>query len=125
AADLDAARGRQDDPRLGVVDASRELVRSKPAEDDRMDRTDARASEHRHRRLGDHRHIDQHPIPLADPETDQNAGEVSDRVAQLAVGELLDFAGYRAVPDQRDAVAAAGRDMTVERVPASVEPGAA
>ena len=76
--DLDAARGREDDLRLGVVDAGRQLVRGEPAEHDRMDRADAGAGEHRDRRLGHHRHVDQHAVALDDAEPRQHAGEPRD-----------------------------------------------
>src|SRR6516164_2971506 len=122
--DLDAARGRQNDPRLGVVDPGGEFVCGKPTENDRVDGTDAGAGEHRKCRLGHHRHVDQYPVAFDYTETGKDAGEASDLVAQLTVGELPDLAGDRAVPDQCRALAAAGCDMTVERVPAGVEPGA-
>ena len=51
--------------RLRVVDARGEARRGEAAEHDRMDRADARAGEHRERRLGDHRHVDQHAIAAA------------------------------------------------------------
>jgi hypothetical protein len=121
---LDPARSRQDYPRLGVVDTGGELVRAKAAKDDRVNRADAGAGQHRHRRLGDHRHIDQDAIALGHPEPGEDPRETRDVVAQLAVGELLNLVRYRAVPDQRRAVAAPSRDMAVERVPAGVEPGA-
>src|SRR6516165_12808401 len=86
-----------------------------------MDGTDAGAGEHRYRRLGNHRHVDQHAVALADAEVCENAGETRDLVTQLAIGEALHLLGDRAVPDQRDALALPCRDMTVERVPAGVE----
>ncbi len=124
AVDLDAARGRQDCPRPGGVDPGRQLVRGKPAEHHRMHGADAGAGQHRHRRLRHHRHIDQHPVALADAETGQRAGEPRHLVAQLVIAETSDLAGDRAVPDQRRARATTGCDMAVERVPAGVQPGA-
>ena len=124
AADLDAAGGRQDHPRAGGVDPDRQLMRREPAKDDRMDRADARAGQHRHRRLRHHRHIDQHPVAFADAEPGENPAEVRYPIAQFPIGESHDLVGDRAVPDQRDPLAAAGHDMAVERVPAGVEPGA-
>ena len=111
--------------RLGVVDPGRQLVRGKAAKHDRMDGADAGAGEHRHRRLGHHRHVDQHPVALADAEPGKNAGEPRHLVAQFAVGEMRGLAGDRAVLDQRYALATPGVDMPVERVPAGVEPAAA
>jgi hypothetical protein len=37
------------------------------------------AGEHRHHRLGDHRHVDQHPVPLGHAELPQGAGEAATR----------------------------------------------
>src|SRR5215470_8184508 len=120
--DLDAARGRQDDPRLGVIDARGEFVRSKAAEDDRVHGTDTGAREHCDHRLGHHRHVYQYTVALADPEAGEDAGKARDLVAQLAVGEAVDLSGDWAVPDQCDTVSAAGRDVAVKRIPASIEP---
>ncbi len=61
---LDAARGRDDQDRLGVVDAGRELVGGKAAEHHRMDGADAGAGEHGDQRLGHHRHVDDDPVAL-------------------------------------------------------------
>ncbi len=121
-ADLDAAGGREHDPRPGVVDAGRQLMRGEPAEDDRMHGADAGAGQHRHRRLRRHRHVDQDAVALADAEPRQHAREPRHLVAQFAIGEALDLPRHRAVPDQRRALAAAGRDMAVERVPAGIQP---
>ena len=118
---FDAARGRQDHARPRVVDAGRQLVRREPAEHDRMHRADPGAGEHRDRRLRHHRHIDQHAVAGLDPEPGQHPGDTRRPVAHLAIGEMLDRAGDRAVPDQRDPLAASRRDMAVERVPAGVE----
>jgi hypothetical protein len=45
-----------------------------------VDRTDAGAGEHRHRRLGHHRHVDQHAVALPDTEPGQRAGQSGDLV---------------------------------------------
>ena len=63
---LDPARGGDDDLRLRVLDPARELVRGEAAEDDGMDRADARAREHRDDRFRDHRHVDDHPVAALD-----------------------------------------------------------
>src|SRR5215471_12908853 len=89
-----------------------------------MDRAETRAGQHRKRRLRHHRHVDQHAITFDDPEPGQSTGKARDRVAQLAIRELPDLAGYGAVPDQRDTLAATCRDMAVDRIPAGVESGA-
>ena len=124
AADLDAAGGGQHDARLRVVDARRELVCGKPAEDDRMDRADARASQHRERRLGHHRHVDQHAVAFGDAEAAKHAGQTRDLALQFAIGEMPDLTGDRAVPDQRDPLAPTCRDVAVDGIPAGIEPAA-
>ena len=99
-------------------------MRGKPTEDDRMDRTDARASQHCEGRFGHHRHVDQDAVALDDADARQHAGQTRDLVAQLAIGDMPDLASNRAVPDQRDALAPPRHDMAVDRIPAGVEPGA-
>ena len=124
AANLDAAGGGQDHARLRVVDPRRQLVRGKPAKHDRMDRTDPRAGQHREGRFGHHRHVDQHAVALGDAEARQDPGEARDLALQFAIGEMPDLAGDRAIPDQRDPLAATRRDMAVDGIPAGVEPAA-
>ena len=58
---LDPAGGGHDDLGAGVVDADRQLVGREAAEHDRVDGPDAGAGQHRHDRLGDHRHVDRPP----------------------------------------------------------------
>ena len=67
-------------------------------------------------------HVDQHAVALDDPEPGQHAGKARDLVAQLPIGEPHDLPGHRDVPDQRNLVAASGRDVSIDRVPAGVEP---
>jgi hypothetical protein len=53
------------------------------AEDDRMDRADARAGQHRIGRLGDHRHVDGDAVALLDAVLLQHVGEAADMLVQL------------------------------------------
>src|SRR5271169_2864611 len=69
--------------------------------------------QHRERRLGHHRHIDQHAVALDDAEACQHAGQTRDLVAQFQIGEMPDLPGDRAVLDQRDPLATTRRDMAV------------
>jgi hypothetical protein len=124
AAELDAAGSRQDHSRLRVIDACRQLVRGKAAEHNRMDRADAGAGEHRKRRFRHHRHVDQHAVALRNAQARQYTGQARDLIAEFVVGEEPDLSGDRAVPDQCDAIAPSCRDMTVECVPARIEPSA-
>ena len=121
---LDTAGGGDDGLGSGVVDAHRQLIGGKAAEDHRVDGAEAGASQHGDRRLGHHGHVDDDAVALADPMRRQHAGELGDLVAQLSVGEGLDGVGDRAVVDQRRLVAAAVLDMQVEGVVAGVALGA-
>ena len=107
AAGLDAAGRRHDDLRRRVVDADRKLVRREAAEHHRVHGTEPRGREHRDHRLRDHRHVEDHPVTRADPETAQSTREGGDLVAQPGVRERLDRARDGAVVDQRRAVAVA------------------
>ncbi len=82
---LDAAGSRHDHARASGVDPGRQLMRREAAKDDRMDRTDARTGQHRHRRLGHHWHINQDAVALADAEPDQDAGEPRRCIAHFAM----------------------------------------
>jgi hypothetical protein len=79
---------RSDDFRLGVVDPAREFVRREAAEDDGMDRPEARAREHRDDGFRDHRHVDDHSVAASDSLRNQGPCESCDVVAQLAIGEM-------------------------------------
>ena len=120
AAGLDAAARGQDDFRLGVVDAGRELLGGEAAEHHRMDRPDAGAGEHGDDRLRDHRHVDQHPVAGDDAEIVENGAERRGLVQELAIADRALRPRHRAVVVERRLVAAAGFDMAVERVVAGV-----
>ena len=121
AARLDAARGGDDDDRLRVVDAGRELGRGEPAEHHRVDRAEPGAGEHGDHGQGDHRQVDHDPVTPADAEPTQHTGEARDLVEELGVGERGDRAGDRRVVDQGRLVAAAVADVPVQRVVTGVE----
>jgi hypothetical protein len=118
---LDAARGRDDHLRSGVVDPGRQLPGTESAEDDRVHGTQPGAGEHRDHGLGHHRHVDDDPVALRHAEPAQPAGEPGDLVAQLPVGIGTAGAGERAVVDQRRLLAPAGVDVPVHRVVAGVQ----
>ncbi len=99
-AGLDTAGAGDDDLGFGIVDAGSELPGREAAEDDGVDRPQARAGQHGNGCLGHHGHVDDDPIPLGHPQPGQDPGEPSDLVPQrpVAVGTL--GAGGRAVVDQ-------------------------
>ena len=120
---LDAAARGENDLRLGVVDAGRELLGGKAAEHHRMNGADPRASEHGDDRLGNHRHVDQHPVARHDSEIVEHGAERRRLVEQLAVGDGALRPGDRAVVIERDLVSATGLDLPIKRVEACVAAG--
>jgi hypothetical protein len=69
-----AGVGRDHHLRLGVVDAGGQRAGGEAAEHHRVDGADAHAGQHGEQRLGDHRHVDQHAVALADAERLQDGG---------------------------------------------------
>ena len=84
------------------------------AEDDRVNRAEPRAGEHREDRFGHARHVDDDAVALLEAERAQRAGEPRHFVAQLGVGERPDDAGDRAVVDDRALLAAAALDVAID-----------
>jgi hypothetical protein len=121
---LDAAGAGDHDLGLGVVDAGRQLAGGEAAEDHGMHGADPGTSEHRHRRLRHHRHIDDDPVPLDHAEVPQRTGEAGDPLLQLRVGDVLDRPGHRAVVDDGGLFAPALGNVSVQGVVAGVEFGA-
>ena len=110
------------DQRLGARDLHPldDRAGGEAAEDDVVDRADPRAGEHRHGRLGHHRHEDADDVALADAERLQPVREALDLVEQPRVGDLL--AGpVLALPVVGDALAVARRDVAVEAVGGDVQ----
>ena len=123
AVGLDAARRRDDRLRRGVVDAGGKLVRGEPAEDDGMDRADARARQHRHHRFRDHRHVDDDPVALGNALVDQHAGQRIHPVERLGVGIGERLAGDGAVIDDRRLAGPVALHVPVEAIVAGVALG--
>ena len=117
---LDAAGGRDHRLRRGVVDADRKLRRREAAEDHRMDRAEPGAGQHRHQRLGDHRHVEHDPVALADAPGGQRPGQPGHLVAQLGIAQAALRPGDGRVVEDGRPVAMAGLDMTVDGVPAGI-----
>ena len=77
------------DGRGAVGDAARERIRREAAEHHRVNRADARAGEHRDRRLGNHRQVDRDAVALLHAERPERVRELADAVIELAVGDAL------------------------------------
>ncbi len=119
---LQAAGGGEHHLRLRVLDALGEFVGREAAEHHRMHRAEPGAGEHPDHRLGHHRHVDHHPVALADAEVGEHGGERGDLVAQRAVGDRPLGAGDGRIVDDRDLVAALGFRVPVDGIVAGVEP---
>ena len=75
--------------RAGILDAAGQAVGREAAEHHGVDRADAGAGEHGHRRLHHHRQIDADPVALLHAERLQHVGEPADPLVQVAVGDVL------------------------------------
>jgi hypothetical protein len=98
----------------------RPAVRRETAEDDRVDRADAGAGQHRHRRLGHVGHVDGDAVALAHTLALEDIGEAADFAVQLGISEAAALARRVALPDQRG-LAAARCQMPVEAVERHVD----
>ena len=86
-----------------------------------MDCAEAGAGEHGHGRLGDHRHVDDDSIALGHALVRQCASEAGDLIEEFCVCDRTDGVRDRRVVDDGGLIAAAVRDMAVDRVEADVE----
>ncbi len=120
AAGLEPAAGGENDFWRGVVDPRRQFARGEAAEHHRMNGADARAGEHRDRRLRHHRHIKNDAVALADAEIAQHAAEHLCLGQEAMIGDGPLHAGERRIVDDRGLLAAPGIDMAVDGVEAGV-----
>jgi hypothetical protein len=105
---------------LAIVDPHGQFVGGEPAEDDRVDRAQPRAGQHRLQRLGHHRHVDDDAVALLDALGLQRPGERGDAVLQLGIGDLVLRAGDGLSWMIATRSPWPGLDMAVDRVPAAV-----
>ena len=104
-----------------VVDPDRKLVCGKATEYDGMNGAKPRAGQHGYGRLRNHRHVDEHPIPLGNAPRSQRAGKPSDHPLQFGIGDGLLVPGNRAVVNDRGPVAMSRKNVAIDRVVAGVE----
>ena len=116
----DAFVGGDDAGRAAIGDTAGEAVGREAAEDDRMNRADARAGEHRRRGLGNHRHVDHHAVAALHPALEEQVGQAAGLVEQFAVSDGAAFAGLVGLEDERRLVAMLG-DVAVEAIDGEVE----
>ncbi len=90
-------------------------------EDHRMHHAEAGARQHRHDRLGHHRHVDRHPVAGDQAEFGEVVGGLADLVLELRVGQRAAVADRLALPVDRDPIAVALLDVAVHAVVGDVE----
>ncbi len=112
--------GGDDDPGFAAGNALGEAVRREATEHHGMDRTDARAGQHRVSRLRNYRHVDGDAIALAHIPQPQNVRHLAHFVVQFAVSDLLGIGRIVALPDDRDLIAALF-EMTIDAVIGGVQ----
>ncbi len=115
-----AAVGGDHHAALRVVDAPGQGIGAEAAEDHRMRRADARAGQHGHGQLGNHRHVDGDPVALLHAHRAQRVRHAAGLFQQLGVGDRARVARL-ALPEVGDPVAQAVGHVTVEAVHADVQ----
>ena len=88
-----ATVGRDDEVRLGVVDAVAQGLGAEPAEDDRVGRADPGTGQHRDRQFGDHRHVDRHAIAGRHPQFQEGVRGLADLALEVGEGDRPGVAG--------------------------------
>ncbi len=101
--------------RAGVLDPIPERRRREAAEDHIVNRTDARAREHRDGQFGDHRQVDRDSVALLDAVLLEHVGEAADLVVERLVRVDL-AATLVAFPDECCLVATPRGEVTVDAV---------
>ena len=91
-----------------------------PAEDDRVHRPDPRAGKHGIGRLGDHGHIEGHPVTLVHAHLAQAVGQPVHVPGQRAVGDFSGFVRVIALEDDGNIIGALGQ-VPVDGVDAQVQ----
>ena len=118
---LNAARCRQHDLRPGIIDANGQFMRCKPTKHNRVDGAEPRSCKHCNDGLGNHGHVDDHPITFRDAEQRESTGALRNAYSEFAECEGLDRLRYRTVINQRYPVAVAICDVPVDGVIARID----
>ena len=85
------------------------------AEHHAVRRADAGTGEHRHRRLGNHRHVDSDPVTLGDALTFKSVGELRHLAQHVVIGQGALVSGLT-LPVKRDLIPPAQLHLIVQRV---------
>jgi hypothetical protein len=110
---------RDDQLRCRIVDTRGQRPGSKTTEDHRVDGADACAGEHGEHRLGDHRHVDQDAVALADAEALHDRRHAHDFLLEFGEGINHFLVGLGRDEHQRAVIRALG-GVTVDRVVAKI-----
>ncbi len=121
AAAAAALVGGDDIARAAILDAAGQRLGREAGEDHRVDRPDPGAGEHRIGDLGDHRHVDGHPVALADAVRFQHVGELADILVELAIGDRAVRRGRIVRLPEDGGLVAALVEMPVDAVGRDVE----
>ncbi len=97
---------RDDHDRAAVAHPVAHRLSRESAEDDRVDRPQPRARQHRDRRLGDHPHIDDDALALVDAQRPQRVRRPAHLAVQLAVRDAPPLPGLVGLPQDRGLVPA-------------------
>jgi hypothetical protein len=119
AATVLAVGGDQQD-RAGIVDAVSQRLGGETAKHDGVGGTDTGTGLHRDDALDGHRQVDDDAVTLLDALALQRVGKLADAIEEILVGDLGNVA-LVTFEDQRDLVAEALVDLTIETVVRNVQ----
>ncbi|MNS73215.1 hypothetical protein D3C72_1066480 [compost metagenome] len=113
--------GGDDQLALAIADTVGDRVRREATEHHRVDRTDARAGQHGHGSVDDHRQVDGDPVALLDAQVAQRVAETAGALVQLAIGHVLGRRIRAVRLEQQGGLVATLFQLTVQAVHAGVE----
>ena len=116
---------RDQHPAARVGDPGAAGIAAEAAEDLRVDDAKPGAGEHRHRQLGDHRHVQRHPVTRLEPaEVPQQRRELVHPVVEVAVGDGDVVRRLRLRNPDQGRLVAIGGDVPVHAVVGGIQPAA-
>jgi len=115
-----SAVGGDEQPRLLVVDAIAQRLRTEAAEDHAVNRADPRAGQHGNRQLGNQRKVQRDAITFFDPQRFEDIGKLRDLAVEVVIGQRAAVAGL-AFPDDRGFVASRSGEVAVDAIDTGVD----
>jgi hypothetical protein len=116
--------GGDHDLAVGVEDAVRQRLGAEAAEDDECTAPMRAQASIAYGGSRDHRHVDADAVALCDAVREQHVGHPADLVLELAVADVLVFAGLVLGPDDRRPGRRASSQVPVDAVVASIDTAA-